>query len=154
MDLSRVLMMAAAVVGAGFCVAYSWTRISPEEQGSVPQANDAPVATKSLSTVAANAIASIGGGSSGKSVDEITDLREEVAALRAEVSSLRRHMPTQTQAQADTQALSAEKNLRTDAMARAEAEKNYKKQMATIETAFRNESNDPKWSPRAASMVQ
>ncbi|MES2353484.1 MAG: hypothetical protein V4568_03605 [Pseudomonadota bacterium] len=157
MQLSRALIASAAVLGIGFYVTYSWVQTPIQNQANIngSTAASTTIGNLSHSTVTRSAFSVTPG--SGKPMDDLTALREEVAVLRAEVSMLRRRIPTQGQAQAeteDTPAMTAEKNARTDPLARAEAEKAHQKQMAGVEAAFRNEPNDSKWSSRAASTLQ
>ena len=151
MKLPRVLLATAALLSTGIYFTY---RIV-ESPGEGPAA--ATVVAQHSSATNAGLLTSPLLSTSPDSrnpegkADDMAALREEVAFLRAEVSSLRRQMPRQTQANTDTQATD---NSRTDPTARAEAERSYQKQMAAVESAFRNEKTDTKWSISAASVVQ
>jgi len=128
------------------------------------QATDQAVKSRSVETSKPSLNSSLSvaitpmGSDNGKPIDDITALRGEDFLLRAEVSSLRRQMLTQTQSQPsasiDATSDNPDKNLRIDPLARAEAENNRKKQMAAVESDFRKERSDPKWSSRTTSLVQ
>lgn len=84
-------------------------------------------------------------------------LREEMAHLRAEVFALRRQLRAQKQTQAVATGEGEEdpgKNLRTDPVARAEAERRHQEQVAAVEAAFQSEPADPQWSSQTTMVVQ
>ena len=90
-----------------------------------------------------------------KPIDDLASLKEEVSILRTEVSTLRRLVYTRAQANnPNSEAMAAEKDIRRDPVAKAEAESQRQKQMADVESNFKKERSDPKWSSRATSYVQ
>src|ERR1700674_401019 len=147
MELRHVLLAGAAVLGAGIYFTFGLVGAPGEEPIAVRA-----VAEPSLPTVA-HAVLPKGPESpqpEGKP-DDVAALREEVALLRAEVSSLQRQMSRQVVANAGSPAAT---NSHTDPVARAEAERNYQAQMASVESAFRKEKTNPGWSSSTASLVQ
>jgi hypothetical protein len=89
--------------------------------------------------------------------EEIASLRAEVASLRTEVSTLQRWTRAQQRAarvMAPERADDPTKELRSDPGARAAAERERQKQMEVVETNFRQEAADPRWSFEAERTVQ
>jgi hypothetical protein len=92
-----------------------------------------------------------------KQHEEIAALREEMALLRAEVSALQRWRRVQQRAAtvvAPGKADDPAKDPRTDPAAHAAAERERQKQMEVVETNFRQEAADPRWSFEAEGAVQ
>ena len=86
--------------------------------------------------------------------EEVASLKEEVASLRAEVSLLRRQMPRQAEsvsAKADSQAGA---DVRSDALARAEAARERQAEMEAVDATFRKEAIDPTWSANTSSAIR
>jgi hypothetical protein len=89
--------------------------------------------------------------------EEMTALREEVARLRAEVTAVQRWIHAQRRVATGVEPGKAEdpaKDPRTDLVARAEAERERQKQMEVVETSFRQEPADPRWSFEAEGAIQ
>jgi hypothetical protein len=89
--------------------------------------------------------------------EEIAALRAEVALLRTEVAAVQRWRRAQQRA-ATVAAPGREdapaSDPRTDPAARAEAERERQKYVEVVETNFRQEAADPRWSFEAEGSVQ
>jgi hypothetical protein len=130
----------------GIVLYLTYLQLQPSEDAN-PSVS-AVLARPSLSTVTAER-------GTAANVDDIAALRGEVASLRAEISLLRRHMPTQAasaaSASADNQAGA---DVRSDALARAEAAREHETRMAAVDAAFRNQAIDPTWSANTSSTIR
>jgi len=152
MQKRHLLLLSIGTLSIGFGLALGWYRLSandlaaladkgrPSAGAAVPVANLSKSANEQTPPPMAAA-------------NDIAALREEVAALRAELASLRHPGNTLAPSSDAASAASTEKNVR-DPATRAEAERNRRQQMAAVESAFRNEPNDPNWSPRATTLIQ
>lgn len=81
----------------------------------------------------------------------VADLRQEVVLLRREVADLREQvmrLPGSSSAEAD------KPNPRTDPVAKQEAQQAEALRVASSETAFQSEHNDPRWSQATATALQ
>jgi len=89
----------------------------------------------------------------GAGSSDIAALREEVSQLRSDIAALRRAGGAASTAD-DTPASLAARNPHGDVQAREEAERMRKKQIAAVETNFRAEPSDPRWSSVESSRIR
>jgi hypothetical protein len=83
---------------------------------------------------------------------ELAELRREVAHLRVEMWNQRDRPPLPGRDHAPQDPATA-KDRRADPEARAESERRYQAYVAGLETAFRSEPTDPRWSAATSSVV-
>jgi hypothetical protein len=83
--------------------------------------------------------------------DDLTQLRQQVALLRREVADVRQQLARMP---AGTLVADTTPDPRTDANARAEAERADQLRLASTESAFRREENDMRWSRDTTASVR
>jgi hypothetical protein len=145
MEIRHASWVAAAMFASALLF-YFWERTPTEDHTPPTVATSPPVRATAVVPVTPYA------AKPEARLDEIAAMREQIAALRAEISSLRGQRTLQTSpAQADAK---AGDDLRSNALARAEAARNRQMEMAAVESAFRREAVDTKWSANASAAVQ
>ena len=143
MKLRHATLIAVPMIG--FVLYLTYLQLQPTEQSS-RDASALPVRpSQSTVTVGAGAAAS---------VDDIRALREEVASLRAGISSLRRQIPQQAESASANPANQPGADIRSDALARAEAVRERQTRMEAIDAAFRQQATDPTWSANTAASIR
>jgi hypothetical protein len=143
-----------AVVGAAAALAWG---IYVTYMGGLPARETAPTVPAEAAAFQVPPDETVSSSTAEGTEREMAALREEVAHLRAEVSALRQQWRVQGSRQAVVTGGGEEDpahNLRPDPATQAEAERRRQEQMAVLETTFRQEPSDYRWSSQATLAVQ
>ena len=143
MKLRHATLLAIPMIG--FVLYLTYLRPQPLEESN-REVSALPV-RPSQSTV------TVGGGSAA-SVDDIRALREDVASLRAAISLLRRQAPKQAESASTSADSQPGADIRSDALARAEAAREHQAEMEAVDAAFRKQAVDPTWSANTVSSIR
>ena len=143
MKLRHATLIAVPMIG--FVLYLTYLRPQPLEESN-REVSALPV-RPSQSTVM------VGGGSAA-SVDDIRALREDVASLRAAISLLRRQAPKQAESASTSADNQPGADIRSDALARAEAAREHQAEMEAVDAAFRKQAVDPTWSANTVSSIR
>jgi|SRR3569833_1126326 len=153
MQLYRAMLIGVSVVAVMTTVAYLHL-----QRGAEPDTGTAAVPLRSPVSPVRSSIAN---------VDDVSILREEMASLRAELLQMRRQQVAGSGSTAGNarQAQSGSQNAQegggesrgdwhTKEMTREEEARQYQARIAAIDTSFRKEVVDPRWSANTSSRIQ
>ncbi len=143
MKLRHATLIAVPMIG--FVLYLAHQRLQPSEESN-REVSALPV-YPSQSTVTVER-------GTAASVDDIRALREEVASLRAGISLLRRQGPKQAESASTSADSQPGADVRSDALARAEAAREHQAQMEAVDAAFRQQAVDPTWSASTVSSIR
>jgi hypothetical protein len=143
MKLRHATLIAVPLIG--FVLYLTYQRLEPSEESN-RDVSALPV-RPSQSTVTAE-------GGTAASVDDIRALREEVASLRAGISLLRRQIPKQAESVSTSADSQPGAEVRSDALARAEAARERQTRMEAVDAGFRQQAIDPTWSANTSTTIR